>query len=140
MAFSIARRGKLKAEINVTPLVDVVLVLLIIFMVVTPMLTRGRDVQLPLASAVEGESEIPSAVVVTVTAQGELWLENRRVALGQLVKEVLARRLDPATQQVLIKADASVTVRDLRPLLQQLKRAHIEQIAFAVLEQRSPTP
>jgi biopolymer transport protein TolR len=45
------RQGGLKAEINVTPLVDVVLVLLIIFMVITPMLTRGRDVQLPVAAS-----------------------------------------------------------------------------------------
>lgn len=135
MAFLPPRRNKLKAEINVTPLVDVVLVLLIIFMVITPMLTRGRDVQLPVAETTEGEREIPDAVVLTVTAKGELWLENRRVPLEQLVAELHARQVDSDAEQILIKADASVTVRELRPLLQLLKGAAITQIAFAVLEQ-----
>jgi biopolymer transport protein TolR len=140
MTFEVRGKARLKAEINVTPLVDVVLVLLIIFMVVTPMLTRGRDVQLPVASASEGDVEIPNAVVVTVTADRKLWIENQPVELAGLVKEASARLREHRGEQILIKADASVTVRDLRPLLQHLKRANVTQIAFAVLEQGKGAP
>jgi biopolymer transport protein ExbD len=136
MAFSAGGEQKLKAEINVTPLVDVVLVLLIIFMVVTPMLTRGREVQLPVASAPDAQHESVDAIVLTVTADKKLWLENSKITLDRLSDEVKARWQNHPDQAVLIKADASVTVKDLRPVFQKLKGAKIAQIAFAVLENK----
>src|ERR1700712_900440 len=127
--------NKLKAEINVTPWVDVVLVLLIIFMVVTPMLTRGREVQLPVAQAAGADHESIDAIVLTVSADKTLWLENHKVSGAKLADELKSRlSQNPSTQTVLIKADASVTVKDLRPVLQKLKTVSISQIAFAVLE------
>jgi biopolymer transport protein TolR len=137
VAFSAGGDQKLKAEINVTPLVDVVLVLLIIFMVVTPMLTRGREVQLPVASSPDAkQSETIDAIVLTVTADKTLWLENSRVKLDRLADEVKSRWMNRPDQAVLIKADASVTVKDLRPVFQKLKGVKISQIAFAVLERK----
>ncbi len=136
MAFSSGGEQKLKAEINVTPLVDVVLVLLIIFMVVTPMLTRGREVSLPLASAPDAAHESIDAIVVTVTADKQLWLENSKIKLSKLADEVKARWQNQPDQAVLIKADASITVKDLRPVFLKLKDAKISQIAFAVLEKK----
>jgi biopolymer transport protein TolR len=136
VAFSSGKEQKLRAEINVTPLVDVVLVLLIIFMVITPMLTRGREVQLPVASAPDVKHETIDAIVLTVTADKQLWLENSKVKLDKLTDEVKARWLNHPDQAVLIKADASVTVKDLRPVFQRLKGAKISQIAFAVLEKK----
>jgi biopolymer transport protein TolR len=138
VAFSSGGESKLRAEINVTPLVDVVLVLLIIFMVVTPMLTRGREVQLPVAAAPDVKHETIDAIVLTVTADKQLWLENSKVKLDKLSDEVKARWLNHPDQAVLIKADASVTVKDLRPVFQKLKAAKISQIAFAVLEKKRP--
>jgi biopolymer transport protein TolR len=136
VAFGGGAKGKLKADINVTPLVDVVLVLLIIFMVVTPMLTRGRDVQLPIASSLDEERELPHAVVLTIAADKGIWLDNRKVPLASLTSELSSLMAEQSGEQVLIKADASVTVRDMRPVLQLLKRAKITDIGFAVLEQR----
>lgn len=136
MAGSIGNRGHgaLKADINVTPLVDVVLVLLIIFMVVTPLLTRGKDVQLPVAVAVDREQESQDALVITLTADKQLYLETERISEADL-KEVLGARLAPTSgREVLIKADSSLTVRDLRPLLQRVKLMGIRQIAFGVAE------
>jgi biopolymer transport protein ExbD/biopolymer transport protein TolR len=130
-------RGALKAEINVTPLVDVVLVLLIIFMVVTPMLTRGRNVQLPIASTVETEREVHDALVLTVTADRRLFLENRPVTIASLAAAIGPRIADRRDASVLIKADSSVSVRDLRPVLRLLKSQKVQFIAFAVLEQRA---
>ena len=126
------------AEINVTPLVDVVLVLLIIFMVVTPMLTRGRDVRLPVASTTKGQHESMNAVVLTIEASRKLWIDDREVSIDRLPSEFSRQMRDDSAQEVLIKADVSVTVRDLRPLLKVLKLAKISQIGFAVLSQGKP--
>jgi biopolymer transport protein TolR len=106
-------------------------------MVVTPMLTRGRAVSLPVASSPDAKHETIDAIVLTVTADKKLWLENNRVKLDQLTSEVKARWLNHPAQAVLIKADESVTVRDLRPVFQKLKGANVSQIAFAVLEKRA---
>ena len=128
--------GGLKAEINVTPLVDVVLVLLIIFMVITPMLTRGRDVQLPVAASSDSEHEARDGLVLTVTADRRIWIESEQVERQELPR-VLKERLDKRLHRdVLIKADASVSVRELRPVLQFLKSIDVTDIAFGVLGER----
>src|SRR3954452_7487475 len=74
MSFGGAGKG-IKNEINVTPLVDVVLVLLIIFMVITPMLQRGKDVTLPKAKETSGK-EPKDPLVVSVTPDKKLYLES----------------------------------------------------------------
>ena len=126
----------LKADINVTPLVDVVLVLLIIFMVITPMLTRGRDVQLPVATSADEEHEQRESVVLTVTADQRLWIETESVSLEQLPAAVKQRFAGNPNMQVLIKADSGVSVRALRPVLQKLKAASISEIALAVMAEK----
>jgi biopolymer transport protein ExbD len=134
MAGSIGDRSRtsLRAEINVTPLVDVVLVLLIIFMVVTPLLTRGKPVQLPAAvTAVRGADSLES-VVLTIAADKQLFLEARPVTHDQLAAELSAR----PNRQLLIKADSSLSMRDLRPLLRRIKASGLAQIAFGVVPQR----
>jgi biopolymer transport protein TolR len=113
-----------------------VLVLLIIFMVVTPMLTRGRDVQLPVAASTSDEADVPDAVVLTVAADHSVWIDNSKIEIGALTNELKRRQVDARGGQVLIKADSSVTVRDLRPVLELLKQGNITDIGFAVLEQR----
>jgi len=129
-------KGGLKAEINVTPLVDVVLVLLIIFMVVTPMLTRGKNVQLPVASSADVKAdEAVDALVLTISANKSLWLESDKVTLDKLPRELKARLGPNPTREVLVKADSTVTLADMRPVLQKLKAANLAQISFAVLEQ-----
>lgn len=127
----------LKAEINVTPLVDVVLVLLIIFMVVTPLLSQGRSVELPLASTVEVDGEPSNAIVLTVRGDKRLLVANREVSLEQLASELEEQRLREPGREVLIRADAGVSVGDLRPVLQALKAAHLTQISFAVRQRRA---
>ncbi len=67
MGMSAGPKGGIKSDINVTPLVDVVLVLLIIFMVVTPMLQRGKSVELPKANEIEDEGKDADPVVLSIT-------------------------------------------------------------------------
>jgi len=136
MAGSTGDRGRrsLRAEINVTPLVDVVLVLLIIFMLVTPLLTRGKAVQLPAAKTAQRAAESLEAIVLTITSDKQLWLETRPIRAASLAAELSARRPSGARPQLLIKADSSLSMRELRPLLREVKAAGLEQIAFGVVE------
>lgn len=81
-----------KSDINVTPLVDVVLVLLIIFMVITPMLQRGKDVKLPRAMRVETGEKGADPIIVSVTADKGLFIENDAFDDAGFVAE-LSRKL-----------------------------------------------
>ena len=82
-------QGQHNSEINVTPLVDVVLVLLIIFMVVSPMMEKNIPLQLPATEAVVGLSENQAAqIVVSVSADGELAINSEKIAAENYVEQL----------------------------------------------------
>src|SRR6478672_8807450 len=83
MAFGGGGKGP-KNEINVTPLVDVVLVLLIIFMVITPMLQRGKDVHLPVAHKPDEENKQADPVIFSMTKERKLFYESKEIPLDDL--------------------------------------------------------
>jgi biopolymer transport protein TolR len=130
MAFGGASRG-IKNDINVTPLVDVVLVLLIIFMVVTPLLQRGKDVNLPKARTTD-ETKKADALVISIPADGSIWVETTRVDLSSL-RSKLAESLgrDPS-RKILIKGDESLQVKDVRAVMADAKIAGAKGVALAV--------
>jgi biopolymer transport protein ExbD len=122
-----------KNDINVTPLVDVVLVLLIIFMVVTPMLHRGRDVRLPKALTTD-ETKKPDVLVISVPSDGTIWFETTPVA-----KEVLRAKVAESIQKdperkILVKGDDALKVREIRTVMAEVKAAGAKGISFAVEE------
>ncbi len=132
MAFGGSSKG-VKNEINVTPLVDVVLVLLIIFMVITPMLQRGKDVNLPKANVNE-ESKKADPLVLSVTRDGKVWVENDLVdehALEAKVGEALRR--EPG-KKVMLKGDERVTVGDVRKVMHLARQGGAKGVALAVEE------
>jgi biopolymer transport protein ExbD len=122
----------LRADINVTPLVDVVLVLLIIFMVITPLLRASHALQLPAARAGLQSASAREPLVLSVAADGGLWLQDKPVPNAQLGAMLAARQARHDPTALLIRADVSLSMRDLRPLLRQIKAAGLHQIAFAV--------
>jgi biopolymer transport protein TolR len=133
MAFSSGSAGGLRGEINVTPLVDVVLVLLIIFMVVTPMLQRGKDVELPKAQAVSKEKE-SDPLVLSITPDRTLWLESERIT-SQALEQRLGGELEKSrSRRILLKADASLAVRDVRQLMQLTRQAGAAGVELALEE------
>ena len=92
------REGGPKADINITPLVDVVLVLLIIFMVVTPMMQKGPEVELPRADHVTEETKAESSLIVTVDKAGRLFLDLDKTPLDRdavSVRVAEAHKADP---------------------------------------------
>lgn len=106
------RRGRGKAqpmsEINVTPFVDVMLVLLIIFMVAAPLLTVGVPVELPktAAGALPADQEEP--LTITITAEGILQIQTTQTARDELIPKLRAIAAERASDQVFLRADGAV--------------------------------
>lgn len=117
-------RARLKADINVTPLIDVVLVLLIIFLVVTPRLMRGRDVELPEAAGTRRTPLLEN--VLSLARDGTLYVGADPVAV-----EDVKGRFEKGTP-VLLKADAELSFADVQRVLTSLRSGGIERVALAV--------
>jgi biopolymer transport protein TolR len=132
MAFGGGSRG-IKNDINVTPLVDVVLVLLIIFMVVTPMLQRGKDVHLPKAKTSD-ETKKPDVLVISVPSDGTIWFETTAVTKDTLRDKVAASLQKDPEQKILLKGDESLKVKDVRVVMAEAKAGGAKGISLAVEE------
>ncbi|WP_338871489.1 ExbD/TolR family protein [Myxococcus stipitatus] len=134
MGMSMGGRGGMKSEINVTPLVDVVLVLLIIFMVVTPMMKRGKDVELPQARQTEKEDG-PDPLVLSVTPDRKLFVESVVSSDDADFQAKLrdAMRADPR-RRLLLKADQSLTYSDVMKVMKLAHGSGAQQISLAVVE------
>jgi len=124
--------GNTKNEINVTPLVDVVLVLLIIFMVVTPMLHRGVHVQLPETKNHEKKQDTGEQLVVSVRKDG-VYIETEKLE-GESLMTRLRQELKTASRPVHIRADKSLKYGDVRKVLEQLHDAGALQVALGTDE------
>jgi biopolymer transport protein TolR len=133
MAMTGGPSGEIRAAINVTPLVDVVLVLLIIFMVVTPMLQRGKDVQLPGAKKTDEEQKSGDPLILSVTSDLRVWVENDAYpddqALQDRIRDTLAG--NPG-RTVLLKGDASLTFGAVRKVMDIARQGGAKGVALAV--------
>ena len=116
------------AEINVTPLVDVMLVLLIIFMVSAPMMTRGIEVGLPQAAT--GEEIQEKRIHVTVDRRGQFYVDQRPVLDSLLVDEVKARGGAAADAAVYLEGDADVAYGRVLAAMDALRAAGISRVAL----------
>lgn len=108
------RRGKRRrrvpmAEINVTPFVDVMLVLLIIFMVAAPMLTVGVPVELPKTAANALPSEKEEPLTVTLTASGEILIQETSTPAGALIPKLQAIASERSSDRVYLRADGAIS-------------------------------
>ena len=131
------------ADINVTPMVDVMLVLLIIFMVITPLLTKGQNVDLvktknPIAMK---EADADDAIIVAITRNGEIFLSpgNNRLGLDEVptkVSDLLTGRLD---KTVYVKADSRSKYAAVQDVVDALRSAGVDQLGL-ITEQLAPTP
>jgi biopolymer transport protein TolR len=123
-------KGGLKADINVTPLVDVMLVLLIIMMLVAPMLQKGVDVRLPQASNSADKPETQEQTVIAIAADRRLFLNSvpvREDDLRQKVTEILETKKEKV---VLIKADIDAPYSAIMATMDRLREAQIENVGL----------
>ncbi|WP_434613816.1 protein TolR [Tabrizicola sp. M-4] len=102
------RRAAPMADINVTPFIDVMLVLLIIFMVAAPMLTVGVPIELPetAANALPAEQEEPLAI--TMTADGRLLIQTSEVAAADLIPRLQAIAAERTSDKIFLRADGAI--------------------------------
>ncbi len=123
------------AEINITPLVDIFLVLLIIFMVTTSVITsQGKEVNLPGAAVAKAT---PSGVIVTIDAEGGIQIGERRVSAAALPKELKAA-LDASREKVVIlRGDRKVMLGEAVNILDVAQQAGASGVALAT---RPPAP
>ena len=120
------------AEINVVPLVDVMLVLLIIFMVTAPMIQRGIDVNLPVArraATVEGE-RLFVTVPSSYKSDGVIYIGKERVTGNSLAARLRERLQSVTDKQVYLQSDGAVNVQELMKVIDQLKDAGVSQVAI----------
>ena len=117
------------AEINVTPFVDVMLVLLIIFMVTAPMMTQGVPVELPKTSAQALPSE-EKALQLSVQADGQYFMAKEAYTLPELRVKLEAIAKDTPDKQVLIRADAKVEYEKVAQLMAACTNAGITKLGM----------
>ena len=132
MAMMGGGRSNIRSDINVTPLVDVVLVLLIIFMVVTPMLQRGKDVVLPKAKTIDKERTGGDPLILSITADKAVWVDKDKydeVTLEpRLRDEIVASPYRP----ILLKGDDSLAVGDVRKVMAIARKCGARGVQLAV--------
>jgi biopolymer transport protein ExbD len=123
-------KGGLKADINVTPLVDVMLVLLIIMMLIAPMLQKGVDVKLPLASNSADKPETQDQTVVAITADKRMFLNGIPIREDDLRTQIEAVLENKKEKIVLIKADEDAPYGSIMSAMDRLREAQIENIGL----------
>jgi len=136
MGMAVGPSSGIKNEINVTPLVDVVLVLLIIFMVITPMLQRGKSVTLPKATNIEKEAKgkEQDPLILSVTPDKKMFLENDELDATGLENKIREELEETPGRRILLKGDASLTVFDVRKAMDIARKGKAKSIALGVEE------
>lgn len=125
-------RGEVTSDINVTPMADVMLVLLIIFMVITPMLQKGVSVELSKTKNPVDmtEADREDAVLVAVTRDGKFYLQKERVNIDDLatkVNDLLAQKLD---RTVYVKSDFRAKYGDVVQVVDNIRNAGVDKVGL----------
>jgi len=130
------------ADINVTPLVDVMLVLLIIFMVITPMLQKGFSVDMAKAMnpRLMQDAEKEDATIIAVTRDGKMYLGNTQIKLDEIttkVKDRIAAKLD---KTVYVRSDARAKYGDFLKVVDNVRAAGVDSLGLITekIERRTP--
>ena len=125
------RRGAPSAlgEINVTPLVDVVLVLLLVFMVTAPMMSRGIDVTLPVADQPQVDPE--DRITVSVNAKRQIFVGDQPVNIVLLEDRLRGMMEGRSAKVVYLRADEALRYGDVITVVDRIRQAGVEQIGFA---------
>jgi biopolymer transport protein TolR len=130
MAMNLGGGGGVKSDINVTPLVDVMLVLLIIMMIIAPLLQKGVDVRLPIAVNSASKPETQDQTVLGIKADRTIWLNGVEVR-----REEMRTRLDAILETkkeklILIKADEDAPYSAIMDAMDQLRASGIEDVGL----------
>ena len=117
------------SEINVTPFVDVMLVLLIIFMVTAPLLTAGVKINLPeSASVLKNEKNDP--VTVSMNSKGEIYIQKKKISPNDLIKKLVALRGQNKDLKIYIKGDKNLNYGKIMDLMSFINKSGFKKVAL----------
>lgn len=129
MAFESGQRGQFVSQINVTPLVDVMLVLLVIFMVTAPIIQQGVQVNVPRvkAAALPGKEQ---QFVVSITRNQDIYLNDTRLSLDQLTEKLQAISAERPDREVFVRADEDVPYGAVIKTMAAIRAAGIDNVGM----------
>lgn len=122
--------GNMMAEINVTPLVDVMLVLLIIFMVTAPLMQQGVEVALPKASSKGLNTSQETQLVVSVDKAGQIYMASEPKTLDEMGSALQQIVVNNPDKQVLLKADKDVPYGSVAQVMAAIRRAGVTRLGM----------
>ena len=125
-----------RSDINVTPLVDVVLVLLIIFMVITPLLQRGKAVQLPRAKVVSDLKHGGDPILLSVTPDGRTWLDKVEVPRKDLAETLTGEMVARPGAPLVVKADKTLAYKVVREVILEISKTRVVGVSLAAAQMR----
>ena len=131
-------RSGMVSEINVTPFVDVMLVLLIIFMVTAPMMVQGVDVQLPRSDTPPLQADSDDQLVLSIDAQGRTYINEREMKWEELPNKLAAIHTANPDQAVFVKADGSLPYEKVMQLMGIAKSAGIGKVGLVTQPGQEP--
>ncbi|MBN8938685.1 MAG: protein TolR [Rhizobiales bacterium] len=127
------RRAFVMNEINITPMVDVMLVLMIIFMVAAPLMTVSVPLDLPQASARAIQQDKPP-ITVSVRQNGEIYLGDNKVEQAQLIDQLKALAQNGPEERIFVRGDAAVNYQAIMDVLSQIKGGGFTKVALVATE------
>ncbi|CTQ57462.1 MAG: protein TolR [Roseibium album] len=129
------KRTVLMTEINVTPFVDVMLVLLIIFMVAAPLLTVGVPIDLPetQAKALEGDTE---PITISVSSAGEIFIQDTAIAIDEVVPKLEAIAANGYEERIYVRGDQDADYGTMMKLMGRINAAGFKRLGLVTLEER----
>ena len=129
LSYSLKKQNKLMSEINVTPFVDVMLVLLIIFMITAPLMKTGVEIELPEVDTPNiPESEEP--LIISISKSNEIFLSEKKIQIKNLNSKLLAIRDANPKVKVFIKADKVVSYQNLMEVMKEIIDSNITNISL----------
>jgi len=135
--------SKVNSDINVTPMVDVMLVLLIIFMVVTPMLQKGASVEMAKADnpVAMQDADKEDAILIAITRNGDIFLGSNKTASDQVTNQV-KEKLEKKTgdKRVYVKADAHAKYGIVVEVVDDVRSAGVDELGLLTEQRKPPQP
>ena len=129
LSYSLKKQNKLMSEINVTPFVDVMLVLLIIFMITAPLMKTGVEIELPEVDTPNiPESDEP--LIISINKSNEIFLSEKKIQIKNLNSKLLAIRDANPKVKVFIKADKVVSYQNLMEVMKEIIDSNITNISL----------
>jgi len=138
MAMDLGPKGSVKSDINVTPLVDVMLVLLIIMMLIAPMLQQGVAVQMPEAANTGEKPDTQDQTVVAIDSRGAFYVNALPVTADNLIPQVQRVLEDKKEKIVYLKGDKDAKYSAIMDAMDAFRKAQIENIALITEKKNKP--